>query len=152
MSAHSLNLHRLFNLEGKVALVSGGSRGIGYMMTQGLLQAGAKVYITARSADVCEQTAAELSQNGVCEALPADINDADARQQLVAHIDDCDGKLDILINNAGTAWGDSYEDYAMEAFDKVLQLNVATVFAMTRDFTPLLEAAASDTDPARVCL
>lgn len=150
MSAPSLDLHTLFNLDGKVALVTGGSRGIGYMMSQGLLQAGAKVYITARTADVCQQAADELSHYGVCEALPADINDADARQKLVAHIADSDGKLDILINNAGTAWGDRYEDHATGAFDKVLELNVTTVFAMTRDFTPLLEKAASETDPARV--
>ena len=146
----SLDIHKLFNIEDKVALVTGGSRGIGYVMAQGLLEAGAKVYITARTSDVCQQAADQLSQYGLCEALPADINDADARQRLVAHIGDGDGKLDILINNAGTAWGDRFEDHATEAFDKVLKLNVTTVFAMTRDFTPLLEKAASKTDPARV--
>jgi NAD(P)-dependent dehydrogenase (short-subunit alcohol dehydrogenase family) len=150
MSTDKLDIQTLFSLEGKVALVTGGSRGIGYMITQGLLQAGAKVYITARSADVCRQTASELSQYGVCVALPSDINDADARQQLFDHINENDGKLDILVNNAGTAWGDTYESHAVEAFDKVLELNVVTVFAMTRDFTPLLEKAASESDPARV--
>jgi NAD(P)-dependent dehydrogenase (short-subunit alcohol dehydrogenase family) len=117
-------MHELFNLEDKVALVTGGSRGIGYIMAQGLLQAGAKVYITARTAGVCEKAAAELSQFGLCEWLPADINDPSAREQLVSRISDIDGKLDILINNAGTAWGDSFEDYPTEAFDKVLELNV----------------------------
>jgi NAD(P)-dependent dehydrogenase (short-subunit alcohol dehydrogenase family) len=150
MSADSLDIQTLFNLDGKVALVTGGSRGIGYMMTQGLLQAGARVYITARSADVCAQTATELSRFGACEALPADINDAEARQQLISRIDASAGKLDILINNAGTAWGDSFENYTTEAFEKVLQLNVTSVFAMTRDCTPLLEKAASQSDPARV--
>ena len=75
MSASSLDIQTLFNLDGKIALVTGGSRGIGRMMAQGLLQAGARVYVTARSADVCEQTATELSHYGTCEALPADIND-----------------------------------------------------------------------------
>ena len=150
MPAHSLDLQSLFSLQGKVALVTGGSRGIGYMMTQGLLQAGAKVYITARTTDVCQQAADELRQYGNCEAIPADINDAEARQLLFTRIDERDGKLDILINNAGTAWGDTYEDHAVEAFDKVLRLNVAAVFAMTRDFTPLLEKAAGKTNPARV--
>ena len=145
-----LDIHQLFNLEDKVALVTGGSRGIGYMMAEGLLQAGAKVYITARTVEDCQKTADELSQYGICESLPADINDATAREQLVAKINEVDGKLDILINNAGTAWGDRYEDHAIDAFDKVLELNVTTVFAMTRDFTPLLEKAASKTDPARV--
>jgi len=146
----NLDLHGLFNLNDKVALVTGGSRGIGYMIAQGLLQAGAKVYITARTVDVCQQAADELSQYGPCEALPADINDVAARQEIAAHIASHDGRLDILVNNAGTAWGDSYENYSVEAFDKVLQLNVSTVFAMTRDFTPLLEAAGKKSDPASV--
>lgn len=150
MSSPSLDLHTLFNLEGKVALVTGGSRGIGRMMAQGLLQAGAKTYITARTAEDCERTAAEFGQYGICEALPADINDAAARGELASVIGAADGKLDILINNAGTAWGDTYESYSLEAFDKVLELNVETVFAMTRDMTPLLEKAASAADPARV--
>jgi NAD(P)-dependent dehydrogenase (short-subunit alcohol dehydrogenase family) len=150
MSSYSLDIHTLFNLEGKVALVTGGSRGIGRMMTQGLLQAGAKVYISARTAEVCRETADELNHYGVCEAAPADINDEEARAGLVARIGDTDGKLDILINNAGAAWGDDYESYTTDAFDKVLQLNVATVFALTRDFTPLLETAATKADPARV--
>jgi len=150
MSGPSLDIHELFNLEDKVALVTGGSRGIGYMMAQGLLQAGAKVYITARTEEVCRQAANDLSQYGLCESLPANINDVTARERLISRISEVDGKLDILINNAGTAWGDSYEDYATEAFDKVLELNVTTVFAMTRDFTPLLERAASKANPARV--
>jgi NAD(P)-dependent dehydrogenase (short-subunit alcohol dehydrogenase family) len=150
MPAHSLDIHTLFSLDSKVALVTGGSRGIGYMMAQGLLQAGARVYITARTAEVCQQAAVELSQYGDCEAMPADINDVDARKRMLTRLDEAHGKLDILINNAGTAWGDTYEDHAVEAFDKVMRLNVAAVFAMTRDFTPLLEKAASKTSPARV--
>jgi NAD(P)-dependent dehydrogenase (short-subunit alcohol dehydrogenase family) len=137
LSIDRLDLKSLFNLEDKIALITGGSRGIGRMMAEGLLQAGASVYITARSADVCQQTAEELGAFGICKAL-------------VSRIRESEGKLDILINNAGTAWGDSYENYAVEAFDKVLQLNVATVFAMTRDLTPLLEDAASEDEPARV--
>lgn len=145
-----LSIERLFSLQGKVALITGGSRGIGYMMAQGLLQAGAKVYITARTSDVCRQAAQDLGDYGECVAIPADINDADARQTLFESVQEANGKLHVLINNAGTAWGDSYENYTAEAFDKVMQLNVATVFTMTRDFTPLLENAASNSDPARV--
>lgn len=150
LSVPSLGIHEMFNLEDKVALVTGGSRGIGRMMAEGLLQAGAKVYITARTVEECRQAADELSQYGVCESLPANVTSASEREQLVADIGDADGKLDILVNNAGTAWGDCYEDYAVEAFEKVLELNVTTVFALTRDFTPLLEKAASKNDPARV--
>jgi len=150
VSAHSLDIQSLFSLEHKVALVTGGSRGIGYMMAQGLLQAGAKVYITARTAEICEQAAVELGQFGECMAIPGDINVAEVRQRLIDSIDAADGKLDVLINNAGTAWGDTFENHSTDAFDKVMKLNVATVFAMTRDFTPLLEKAASATGPARV--
>jgi NAD(P)-dependent dehydrogenase (short-subunit alcohol dehydrogenase family) len=150
MTTDSLDLHALFNLEGKVALVTGGSRGIGRMMAQGLLQAGAKVFISARTGEDCRRTADELSEYGECEAFPADINSAEARNRIAERIGETHGRLDILINNAGTAWGDAYENYSTEAFDKVLELNVSTVFAMTRDFTPLLEKAATLSDPARV--
>ena len=114
------------------------------------LQAGARVYVSARTAEDCAKTAGELAEFGACEALPADVNDPEHRQKLVASIADRHGKLDILINNAGTAWGDAFEDHAVDAFEKVLRLNVAAVFAMTRDFAPLLETAASPDDPARV--
>ena len=150
MRTPDLDLHSLFNLDGKVALVTGGSRGIGAMMAQGLLQAGARVYVSARTAEACRETALELSEFGACEALPADISDAGDRERLVTAIAERHGKLDILINNAGTAWGDVFEDHAIDAFEKVLRLNVAAVFAMTRDFAHLLEAAASPDDPARV--
>jgi NAD(P)-dependent dehydrogenase (short-subunit alcohol dehydrogenase family) len=147
---NGLDLRELFSLDGKVALVTGGSRGIGYMISQGLLQAGARVYITARHADACREAAGQLGQYGPCEAIPIDVNDAGARRELTEILSGHEGKLDILVNNAGTSWGDRYEDYAAEAFDKVFRLNVSSVFAMTRDFTPLLERAASKEEPSRV--
>jgi NAD(P)-dependent dehydrogenase (short-subunit alcohol dehydrogenase family) len=147
---NGLDLRELFSLDGKVALVTGGSRGIGYMISQGLLQAGARVYITARHADACREAAGQLGQYGPCEAIPIDVNDAGARRELAEILSGHEGKLDILVNNAGTSWGDRYEDYAAEAFDKVFRLNVSSVFAMTRDFTPLLERAASKEEPSRV--
>ncbi len=147
---NGLDLRALFSLDGKIALVTGGSRGIGYMISQGLLQAGARVYITARDADACRGAAGELGRIGPCEAMPIDISDAGARRELAEILSGREGKLDILVNNAGTSWGDRYEDYAAEAFDKVFRLNVASLFAMTRDFTPLLERAASKEEPSRV--
>lgn len=133
-----------------MALVTGGSRGIGYMIAKGLLQAGARVYISARKAAACQQAADELSQYGNCQAVPADVNIVAERNELIAKIGEAEGRLDILVNNAGTSWGGSFEDYPEDAFNKVMQLNVGTVFAMTRDLTPLLEKAASADDPARV--
>ena len=152
MSEHSLDIQRLFSLEGKVALVTGGSRGIGYMISQGLLQAGARVYITARKAEACRQAASELSQFGECKALPADAADPDGRRRLCEQLAAAEPRLHILINNAGAAWGDQYETYPDAAFDKLMSINVTAVFSLTRTLTPLLEAAASpaDDDPARV--
>ena len=150
MSDSSLDIQHLFSLEGKVALVTGGSRGIGYMISQGLLQAGARVYISARKAQACKDAAAELGQYGECVALPGDVSDPDSRRQLCEQLAAAEPRLDILVNNAGTAWGADYESFPESAFDKVMRVNVTAMFALTRDLTPLLEAAATPEDPARV--
>ena len=152
MPANSLDIHRLFNLEGKVALVTGGSRGIGYMISQGLLQAGARVYITARKAEACEQAARELSRYGECVALPANVTDPDGLRRLCEQLGAAEPRLHILVNNAGAAWGEKYEDYPESAFDKLMSVNVTAVFSLTRALTPMLEAAAvpENDDPARV--
>lgn len=148
----NLDIHSLFSLQGKVALVTGGSRGIGYMISQGLLQAGARVYITSRKAEACQQAASELSRYGECIALPADVADAQGRHQLCEKLANAEQRLHILINNAGAVWGDTYEAYPEAAFDKLMAINVTAVFALTRSLTPLLEQGASrtDDDPARV--
>ena len=150
MPDHSLDIQHLFSLQGKVALVTGGSRGIGYMITQGLLQAGARVYITARKAEACQQAAAQLSQYGDCIALPADVADPDSRARLCEQLCASEKALNILVNNAGAAWGADYEQYPESAFDKLMRVNVSAVFGLTRDLTPLLVAAATADDPARV--
>ncbi|MEH6590077.1 MAG: SDR family NAD(P)-dependent oxidoreductase [Halioglobus sp.] len=150
MSTPSLDINRLFSLKGKVALVTGGSRGIGRMITQGLLQAGAKVYISARSLEDCKQAATELGEYGECIAIASDVTDADARAELCRQIAEAEPALNILVNNAGTAWGQAYETYPEAAFDKLMKINVGAVFVLTRDLTHLLEAAGSKDDPARV--
>lgn len=146
----ALDISTLFSLKDKVALVTGGSRGIGKMMTQGLLEAGARVYITARKADLCNQTAEELSRFGECRSIPADIRTPEGRKELLEAVGALESNLHILINNAGKNWGEAFETYPDKAFDDVLHLNVAAVFSMTRDFCPLLESAATAEDPARV--
>jgi len=151
MPVNSLDIQRLFTLEGKVALVTGGSRGIGYMISQGLLQAGARVYITARKAQACQQAAEALGEYGQCIAIPADVANPEGRRQLCEQLAKLEPRLHILINNAGAAWGDTYEAYPEAAFDKLMSINVTAVFGLTRALTPLLEAAASEKDdPARV--
>ncbi len=140
----------LFSVEGKVALVSGGSRGIGLMIAQGLVHNGARVYVSSRKAPVCEKVAAELSKHGTCIALPADLSTEAECNRLAAEIAAREPALHILVNNAGTNWGAPLAEYPDAAWDKVLALNLKSVFHLTRALVPQLEAAASPEDPARV--
>jgi len=140
----------LFSVQGKVAVVTGGSRGIGFMIARGLVEAGAKVYITARKADVCVQAAAELATRGQCVALPADISVEAGAKQLAAEVARHEAALHILVNNAGANWGAPLLEYPDAAWDKVLATNVKGPFFLTREFLPLLEQAARPGDPARV--
>jgi NAD(P)-dependent dehydrogenase (short-subunit alcohol dehydrogenase family) len=140
----------LFSVRGKVAVVTGGSRGIGRMIAGGLVQAGARVYITARKAEACDATAAELSQDGECFSAPADLSTRDGAASLVEQVSSREDRLDILVNNAGAAWGAPVDDFPEMGFDKVLDTNVKGVFYSTSLFLPLLRAAATAEDPARV--
>ncbi len=145
-----IDVASLFALSGKVALVTGGSRGIGRMMAEGLVQAGATVYVSSRKQDACDRTADELSALGRCHAAPADVATEDGRAALVEALGARESRLHILVNNAGAAWAAPYAEYPASAFDKVLGLNVSAPFLLTRDLTPLLERGAAEGDPARV--
>jgi NAD(P)-dependent dehydrogenase (short-subunit alcohol dehydrogenase family) len=140
----------LFSVAGKVALVTGGSRGIGLMIARGYVENGATVYISSRKKDVCDAAAAELSKVGTCHSLPADLStDAEAKR-LAAALAARESKLHILVNNAGANWGAPLAEYPDDAWDKVLALNVKAVFHLTRACLPQLRAAATPEDPARV--
>jgi NAD(P)-dependent dehydrogenase (short-subunit alcohol dehydrogenase family) len=143
-------LDGLFDIEGKSAVVTGGSRGIGLMIARGLLASGVRVYICARKADECDAAATELSRFGTCVSIPTDLQTDDGCRHLVAEVAQREHALHILVNNAGAAWGVPVEEYPLEAFDKVFGLNVRAVFHLTRLFLPLLRAAATASDPARV--
>ncbi|HWQ27604.1 MAG TPA: SDR family oxidoreductase [Dehalococcoidia bacterium] len=143
-------MNDLFSIEGKVALVTGGSRGIGLMIARGFVEAGAKVYISSRKADVCENVAAELSKSGFCAALPADLGTEAGCRALADAIASREERLHILVNNAGANWAAPLAEYPDSGWDKVMNLNVKGVFHLTRFLVPLLERAASDDDPARV--
>ena len=145
-----IDVGTLFSLAGKVALVTGGSRGIGLMIAQGYLRAGATVYISSRKNAVCDQVAAELSAVGPCVSLPADVATADGRAGLIDALGQREARLHVLVNNAGTTWGAPYETFPESGFEKVLDLNVSAPFFLTRDLTPMLERAATEDDPARV--
>ena len=143
-------LDRLFSLDGKVAVVTGGSRGIGEMIAGAYVDAGARVYISSRKADACERVAAELSQRGQCLAVPADLSTTAGVEHLASEIASRESALHILVNNAGAAWGAPIEEFPEEGFDKVWMLNVRAVFFLTARLLPQLRTAASPDDPARV--
>jgi NAD(P)-dependent dehydrogenase (short-subunit alcohol dehydrogenase family) len=140
----------LFSLSGKAALVTGGSRGIGLMIARGFVQAGARVYVSSRNAEACEAVATELSQHGECVAVPADLSSEAECNRLAGEMGRREPALHVLVNNAGANWGAPYAEYPDAAWDKVLALNVKSIFHLTRACTPLLEKAASPDDPARV--
>jgi NAD(P)-dependent dehydrogenase (short-subunit alcohol dehydrogenase family) len=144
----------LFSLSGRVALVTGGSRGIGKMIADGYLAAGAaRVYISARKADACDATAAELNAKygaDRCISLPLDVSTVDGCKALAAEISGRETKLDILVNNAGAAWGEPFETFPEGGWDKVMDLNVKSPFFLTQALYPLLKAAASTAQPAKV--
>ena len=133
----------LFSLEGRSALVTGGSRGIGRMIAEGFLRQGARVYITARKAEACDQTARELSELGECVSLPGDIASPEGMADVVSRLREHESTLDILVNNAGAAWGAPFDEFPENGWDKVMDLNVKALFFLTQTLAPELRAAAS---------
>jgi NAD(P)-dependent dehydrogenase (short-subunit alcohol dehydrogenase family) len=131
----------LFSLQGRIALVTGGSRGIGRMIAAGFLRHGAKVYITARKAQACLQTAQELSAFGTCIALPHDVSSVEGINALAAAYRAHESSLDILVNNAGAAWGETFDTYPEKGWDKVVDLNMKTPFFLTQALIGELRAA-----------
>jgi NAD(P)-dependent dehydrogenase (short-subunit alcohol dehydrogenase family) len=134
----------LFSLKGRTALITGGSRGIGRMIAEGFLAQGAKVYISARKAAACDQTAKELSAFGPCVSLPADVSTVEGAHALVAAYAQHEDSLDILVNNAGAAWGAPYDEFPESGWDKVVDLNMKAPFFLTQALTPMLRKAATD--------
>lgn len=135
---------QLFSLKGRSALITGGSRGIGRMIAEGFLAQGARVYISARKAAACDQTAKELSAFGHCVSLPADVSTLEGAQALVDAYAKHEDSLDILVNNAGAAWGAPYDEFPESGWDKVVDLNLKTPFFLTKALTPMLKKAATD--------
>jgi NAD(P)-dependent dehydrogenase (short-subunit alcohol dehydrogenase family) len=140
----------LFSVEDKVTLVTGGSRGIGLMIASGFVEAGANVYISSRKAEVCEKVATELSAVGRCTPLPADLSTEEGCRVLAEELAQREDRLDILVNNAGATWGAPLVEFDEAAWERVLALNVKGVFHLTKFVLPLLEAAGSQDEPARV--
>ncbi len=142
----------LFSIEGKVALVTGGSRGIGEMIAAGFLANGAKVYISSRKAEVCDATAERLAKEfgGECISLPGNLAELDGIDAVTKELSSREEKLDILVNNAGVSWGAPIEEFPEIGWDKVMDTNVKGVFFVIQRLLPLLEASGTAEDPARV--
>lgn len=147
-----MHINNLFDVSNKIAIVTGGSRGIGEMIAAGFLANGVKVYITARKAPALIEKAKELSEkyNIECIALPCDLSTLEGIDSFVSLINEKEDGIDYLINNAGAAWGEPFESFSETGWDKVMDLNVKSIFYLTQKLTPILAKQASAEDPARV--
>jgi len=147
---YTSHVNSLFDVNGKVVLVTGGSRGIGEMIARGFVDAGAKVYISSRKAEVCDALAKELSAIGSCTSLPADLSTEAECRRLADEIAAREDHLDVLVNNAGATWGAPLDEYDEAAWERVLALNVKGVFHLTKFLRPLLDANGTQESPSRV--
>lgn len=145
-----MDIKSLFGLDGRVALVTGGSRGIGKMFVEGLLAAGcARVYISARKADQMQETIDEFGADKVI-GIPADLSQMDGMVALADAMKEREDKLDILINNAGAAWGQPYLEFSEAGWHRTMDLNVKTPFFLTQKLHDLLVAGGKGDHPAKV--
>ena len=146
-----MNLQTLFTLEGKTALVTGGSRGVGAMIAEGLVAAGCRTYVSSRTAADCERMAEQLDAYPAdCIPLPADISSVDGIEALVEALARRESAVDILVNNAGVAWGEPFATFSERGWDRVMNLNARSVFFLTQKMLPLLKRRARTEDPSRV--
>ncbi len=143
-------MKNLFDVAGKVAVVTGGSRGIGAMIARGFVENGVRTYITARKQEELQATADQLSKLGECIALPSNLGDLVGVKGFADAIREREDRLHILVNNAGATWGADIDEFPESGWDKVMDLNVKSLFFLTQQLLPLLRAAGSAEDPARV--
>lgn len=143
-------MKNLFDLSGKVAVVTGGSRGIGAMIARGLVENGVRTYVTARREDELQATASSLSAFGECIAVPGNLADPAGLKAFAETIAGKENSIDILVNNAGASWGAAIDEFPEAGWDKVMDLNVKSVFFLTQALLAQLRKAGSAEDPARV--
>lgn len=147
-----MDLQKLFGVSGKVAIVTGGSRGIGEMIAEGLVTNGVRTYITARKAEACDATAERLSAFGECVSLPADLSSGEGIASFVERFSEREDSLNILVNNAGAAWGAPIGEFPELGFDKVMDINVKAPYMFTQALLEPLSNAATPDDPGRVIM
>ena len=141
---------QLFGVRDKVALITGGTRGIGYMIAEGMVRAGARVYVASRKVDACEETEAELSKIGYCRAIPCDLSDIAGCQKLAQQLGDLEPELDVLVNNAGLTWSLDIEAFTEKAWDRIMNLDAKSPFFLIQAVLPALKRAASSTKRASI--
>jgi NAD(P)-dependent dehydrogenase (short-subunit alcohol dehydrogenase family) len=140
----------LFDVAGKVVLITGGAQGLGRMIAEGFVQGGARVIVTSRKSDVCARAAAEMSEHGQCEGIAADLSTSEATEALARAVTERTDRLHVLINNAGKTWGADLESFPAKAWPGVMAVNVQMPFQLIRDLLPLLERTGTEADPARI--
>lgn len=145
-----MDMKTLFDLDGKVAVVTGGSRGIGAMIARGFVENGVRTYITARKEQELRATEQELSALGQCIAIPADLSTMEGVKAFAAAVTAGDSGVHILVNNAGATWGAPVEEFPEDGWDKTMNLNVKSMFYLTQHLLPALTSVATAADPARV--
>ncbi len=143
-------MNKLFDIAGKVALVTGGSRGIGEMIAEGFVKNGAKTFITSRKADQCDETAKRLSKFGECISIPADLTDSNEIKKVKSKVESETNTLNILVNNAGAVWAADFDNFPENGWDKVMDTNVKAMFFLTQQFIKLLEKNGTNEDPSRI--
>lgn len=143
-------MNKLFDIAGKVALVTGGSRGIGEMIAEGFVKNGAKTFITSRKADQCDETAKRLSKFGECISIPADLTDSNDIKKVKSKVESETNTLNILVNNAGAVWAADFDNFPENGWDKVMDTNVKAMFFLTQQFIKLLEKNGTNEDPSRI--
>lgn len=147
-----MDFSNLFSVKGKTVVVTGGSRGIGEMIAAGFLANGARVIISSRKADACEATVERLKgeYGGEIYAIPSDLGNMDGVEHLASEIAKREDRVDVLVNNAGVAWGASLEEFPEKGWDKVMDVNVKGIFFLTQKLMSLLRKSANADDPARI--
>ncbi|KAL1919973.1 uncharacterized protein VTP21DRAFT_1119 [Calcarisporiella thermophila] len=149
-----MDISKLFDVKGKVVLVTGGSRGIGEMIATGFISNGARVYISSRSADVCEQVAAKLSKQGPgqCFSIPADLQTPEGVKRLAEELKNREDHLDVLVNNAGVNNSQDFDTYTEAKWDEIIDINLKAPYFLTKSLIPLLSVKNTPQDPSRVIM
>lgn len=143
-------VERLFSIQGKTALVTGATVGIGRMIAETYVRAGVHVHVNSRKPEACDEVVAELSEYGTCSAVPGDLSTQEGCAAVAAAVAGSVDRLDILVNNAGATWGSTFDEFPDKAWSKVMDLNLRGVFNLTQALAPQLRASASANPPARV--